>query len=142
MKLKLNSNLFQAIIATVLLAVVMLLPQQAMAQTTNNKAQCDALREQFSNAGGSEVVGSLPEFCSTGQIYSTFLSGAMYAVGIVAVIAVIYGGYLYMTASGNENQKTKAKSVLTWAVIGLVVVILAAVVVNVVIRLIVENQFV
>ena len=47
-----------------------------------------------------------------------------------------------MTAGGNAAQAKKGRDVLVWAIIGLVVVVTAAVIVNVVIKAIVENQFV
>jgi len=38
---------------------------------------------------------------------------------------VIYGGFLWMTARGNEQQVTKAKDLIISAVIGLVIVLAA-----------------
>ena len=109
-----------------LLAVSVFIPQFATAQTNPNQT-CDDLRKQFQNAGGGDVINSLPQYCSTGQIYTIY---------------AIYGGYLYMTAGGNAAQAKKGRDVLVWAIIGLVVVVTAAVIVNVVIKAIVENQFV
>lgn len=43
----------------------------------------------------------------------------------IAVIVVIYAGFLFMTSGGNEEKVTKAKSALTWAVVGLAVLIVA-----------------
>ena len=129
-----------------LLVISLLLPQQAIAQTKTatptQSDQCKELKQQIINAGGSGIIDTLPQYCSVGSLYTKILNGAMYAVGIAAVIAIIYGGYLYMTAGANEAQKKKGREVLTWAIIGLVVVVLAAVIVNVVIKAVVENRFV
>jgi hypothetical protein len=38
--------------------------------------------------------------------------------GVVAVIMIIYAGFLYVTARGNDTKITEAKNALTWAVIG------------------------
>jgi hypothetical protein len=38
--------------------------------------------------------------------------------GVVAVMMIMYAGYLFVTARGNETQITKAKQALLWAVIG------------------------
>ena|SRR6056297_1329398 len=46
-------------------------------------------------------------------------------LGIVFVILMIYGGYLWMTAHGNDDQLTKAKKLMTAAIIGIVVVLAA-----------------
>jgi len=43
----------------------------------------------------------------------------------VAVIFLIYGGFIFVTAAGNEEQLTKARSIIRYAVIGLVVALLA-----------------
>ncbi|MEK9152326.1 MAG: hypothetical protein AAB692_03080, partial [Patescibacteria group bacterium] len=43
-------------------------------------------------------------------------------LGTVFVVLMIYAGYLYMTAQGNEEQVEKAKGLIKNAVIGLVIV--------------------
>lgn len=101
---------------------------------------CEKLKQQIT-AGGFDV-SQLPEYCTTESVYTKFLNLALFAVGIAAVGAIIYGGFLYMTAQSNEAQRKQGRSILTWAIIGLVVVILAVLLVNVVINLIVENKFV
>ncbi len=126
----------------VLSSATLLLPHLALAQTANNQGTCAELKQQFDNAGGTNVVASVPWYCSVPDVYTKFINVAMFAVGIVAVLAIIYGGYLYMTAQSNEAQRKKGRDVLTWAVIGLVVVIAAAVIVDVVVKGLVEKSFV
>jgi len=46
-------------------------------------------------------------------------------VGIVFMILTIYGGWLYMTAAGNEQRVEQAKSLLRDSVIGLIIIIAA-----------------
>lgn len=48
-------------------------------------------------------------------------------IGVVFLIMIIYGGIMWMTARGNEEQAKKAKTILTSAAWGLVVVVLARV---------------
>lgn len=43
-------------------------------------------------------------------------------LGVVFLILIIYGGILWMTAAGNEDQVGKARKVLTAATIGLIIV--------------------
>lgn len=43
----------------------------------------------------------------------------------IALLFVIIGGLLYVTAAGNEEQLRKAKQTITYAIIGLIVAILA-----------------
>ncbi|TAK04948.1 DUF4215 domain-containing protein [Patescibacteria group bacterium] len=44
-------------------------------------------------------------------------------LGIVAVLLILYGGFLWMTAAGNEEQVDKARKVIISAVIGLAIVL-------------------
>lgn len=46
-------------------------------------------------------------------------------LGLIAVIIIIYAGILWLTAAGNEERVDKAKKVLSAAVIGLIVILLA-----------------
>jgi hypothetical protein len=54
-------------------------------------------------------------------------------VSIIAVAAIIYGGFKYITSAGNDKDLTAAKNIIVYAVIGLIVIGLAAVLVNFVI---------
>lgn len=46
-------------------------------------------------------------------------------LGLIAVIMIIYGGYLWLMAGGNEDQVTNAKKTIRAAVIGIAIVLLA-----------------
>jgi len=45
---------------------------------------------------------------------------------ILATIMIIYGGYKYMTSSGNPETLAEAKDIITGAIVGLVLLVLAA----------------
>lgn len=53
-----------------------------------------------------------------------------YIIGIAAVIALLLAGLKYVTAAGDSNKISSAKSTLVYALIGLVVVALAQFLVN------------
>lgn len=46
-------------------------------------------------------------------------------LGLIAVIMILIGGFKWMTAGGNEEKIESAKKLLTAAIIGLVIVLLA-----------------
>jgi len=46
-------------------------------------------------------------------------------LGLVAVIMIIYGGYTWMTAAGNEDKIDRAKKIILGAVIGLIIVMIS-----------------
>ncbi len=55
-------------------------------------------------------------------------------LGIIAVLLVVYGGFLWMTSAGDPAKVEKAKKVLLNAIIGLIIILLAFVIVSFVIR--------
>jgi amino acid transporter len=55
----------------------------------------------------------------------TIIQIALSFLGVVFLLLMIYGGYLWMMAQGNDEQVEKAKNLITAAIIGLVIVISA-----------------
>lgn len=46
-------------------------------------------------------------------------------LGILLVILIIYGGFIWMTAGGNEENVKKAKKIIFSAVVGLLIILSA-----------------
>jgi hypothetical protein len=68
---------------------------------------------------GEGVMVSLPS--AIGKIVGAALS----FIGVIFFILMIYGGLLWMTAAGNDQQVEKAKDLIVAAIIGLVIVFAA-----------------
>jgi len=51
-------------------------------------------------------------------------------VGVLFFVMVVYAGFLWMTAAGNEERITKAKNIFSGALIGLIIVMTAYVLVD------------
>lgn len=64
------------------------------------------------------------------DIFGTFFVWS----GIIAVIMLVYGGIQYITSTGNPAGIQKAKTTILYAVIGLIVAILAGLIVGVVVN--------
>lgn len=58
-------------------------------------------------------------------IIGIIIKSALTFLGVIFLILTIYGGYMWMTAAGNEEQVGRAKKTLTTAVIGLIIVVSA-----------------
>ena len=43
-------------------------------------------------------------------------------LGIIAIIIMLYGGFVWMTAGGNEEKVSQAKKVISAGIIGLVII--------------------
>jgi len=69
------------------------------------------------------------------KIVNDIVNALLYVLGAVAVIVIIVAGILYATSSGDPALITKAKNTLLYAVIGLLVAIMAYAIVNYVIKI-------
>lgn len=75
--------------------------------------------------GGSATSISAVAQGTLGQNVTTLINYFLGFLGIVAVAFIIYGGVLLVTSGGEEEAMTKAKKILTYAVIGFVVIALS-----------------
>jgi hypothetical protein len=57
-----------------------------------------------------------------------------FVVGIVAVIMIIIGGLQYIMAAGDSAKVNSAKNTILYAIIGVVVAVMAQIIINFVIR--------
>jgi len=62
---------------------------------------------------------SLPE--AIGLVIRVILS----FLGIIFLVLMIHGGYIWMLARGNEQEVTRAKNIMQNAIIGLIIVLAA-----------------
>lgn len=97
---------------------------------------CDT--QYFDNVNGLCVPksnfnqGSLAGSNDWKELIKSVIKWLLMLVGVIAVVAIIIGGYWYITSAGNEEQAEKGRKVLTNAIIGVVVVIMAYAIVTVV----------
>jgi hypothetical protein len=94
------------------------LPQMTLAQVDIGLGK-GGLGKGVGSAGGYDTASvtdtSLSE--SIGKVIKVVLS----FTGTIFFALTVYAGFLWMTASGNEEQVTKAKSILQMATIGLII---------------------
>lgn len=64
------------------------------------------------------------------NLIANLLNWLLGIIGALAVVVFVIAGILYITAAGNEEQVEKAKTTMTYAIIGLVVALLGLVIVN------------
>jgi type IV secretion system pilin len=125
MKLK---SFFKNVITVLILTHLLLLPAISFAQAPAGPPapnSMDSLTGVAAGAAGySESTDSLTFAKILGTIVRTFLA----LLGVIFIIYIIFGGYQWMTAGGNEEQITKAKSIIKNGVIGLIIILSAAVI--------------
>lgn len=62
-------------------------------------------------------------FESLNNLIGRFTKANMMNVGAVAMAMYIWAGFLWMTASGNSERTTKAKTIMVWTTLGVVVIL-------------------
>jgi len=65
-------------------------------------------------------------------VFSILINNALILAGIVALFFIIYAGIKFVTSGGDPKQVEGARSTLTWAVIGLVICLLAFFIVRII----------
>lgn len=82
----------------------------------------------FDNPGLLDGLG-LPEADLDNTVVN-FISWVLGFFGLISLIMIIYGGFMYLTAAGSEERVDKAKTILRQAVIGMVIVMLSYVLIG------------
>ncbi|NCP77011.1 hypothetical protein GW819_03830 [Candidatus Gracilibacteria bacterium] len=76
--------------------------------------------------GGAGVQANVSGSANTAdKTIQNLVSNAMVFLGIIAVLYGIYGGFLILTAGGEDDKVKKGKTILIQVAIGLVVIFLA-----------------
>ena len=64
------------------------------------------------------------------QVFNNGINIALYAAGIVAVLVIIIAGFYFMVAAYDPQKIAVAKNAILYAVVWLIIVMLAFIVVN------------
>lgn len=93
--------------------------------------------KEFAQGAGFPDAPREPEV-----IIGDIIKGSMVAIGVVFGILVIYGGYLWMTARGNEEIVKKAIGILRTAIIGFIITASAYAITNYVVERVIPAAYV
>jgi len=74
---------------------------------------------------GEEGYGQTGEGQALPVTIGKLINQALQVLGIIIVIMMVYGGFLWMTAGGNSDQVDKAKKIIINATIGLIITMAA-----------------
>ncbi len=86
----------------------------------------------------TEITGAATS-TNASALLATVTQWILGIVAAVAILFIIYGGFRYITANGNSQQMETAKNIIIKAIIGLVIVVVAYVIVQVVIAALVTQ---
>ena len=112
----------------------LLIPFFAYAQSTvSNGLQTSGLQSIFG-------TGGLNSSQSLSDLVANVIRILLIFAGVIAIVFVIIGGYQYVVSGGNEETAEKGKKTLINAIIGIVVIVLAYAIINVIVNLVGSNS--
>lgn len=74
------------------------------------------------------------ELVGTNGIFTRVSNTVLYAVGIISVFMLVWGGVRYIISGGDSKKITDAKNTILYAIIGLIIALLAYAIVNFVLK--------
>lgn len=113
---KFTKNILQII--TGISTTVTLCAGKAMALTVQEGAEA------------ARADGMPAELVGINGIFTRITNTVLYIVGVISVIMLVWGGLRYILSGGDSKKITDAKNTILYAIIGLVIAVLAYAIVN------------
>lgn len=66
-------------------------------------------------------MAAITDPCQIVHIISSLARVWAYLVFVIAIAAVLYAAFLFLTSAGNEQKVTTARNTLIWALVGIAV---------------------
>lgn len=71
-------------------------------------------------------AGNFSGVCDVAKLVSQFIQVFAFIVFVLAIAAVLYAGFLFLTSGGNEEKVKSGRSALVWGLIGIAVALFAS----------------
>ena len=107
----------QLILTIICLLIIISIPAVTLATS--------AVTSNLTNAGSNAGYDTSGDTTALATIAGTIIRAFLSLLGVVFISLTVYAGFLWMTASGNEEQITKAKKIMSGALVGLVITLSA-----------------
>jgi hypothetical protein len=88
--------------------------------------------QQCSSNAGSAVCGAKND--SASSMITTVINTLLYVLGMIAVLMIVIGGIRYTTSNGDSSAVKGAKDTILYAIVGLIIAMLAYAIVNFVVK--------
>lgn len=114
------------IIAALSLIALSAVSLNTLISTPTYAIDCDdsQISQAVRDAAGCNKGSTLP------GVIINILNAIIFVGGIIAAVFIVIGGFNYMTSAGDAGKVAKAKNTIIYALIGLVVCVLAFAIVN------------
>lgn len=85
---------------------------------------------EFAGPDASGYDDALTTTTSARELIQTLVNFALSFLGLISTIVIIYGGVMYVTSRGDEEMATKGKKTISYAVVGIVIILASFAIVN------------
>lgn len=79
---------------------------------------------------GDCLVNDIPTLRCIPDIFQALVTWALIFSGAVAVFFIVFSGFKYISSGGDPKQTQGAQQTLTWAVVGLLVILFSFFIIN------------
>jgi len=107
-----------------------------IAKSTSASALAGGIRAGVEAARGMDMPTNL---LGDGGIFTTGVNLFLFVIGAVAVIMIIFGGFKYVISGGDSSAVTSAKNTILYAIIGLIIALLAYAIIDFVLQTITSS---
>jgi Type IV secretion system pilin len=112
------------VVLAVIIAVASL--TSALSVSSSASAACDLNNMSISTgADCARGNGQPTQLVGDGGVFNRITSVLLFVVGAVAVVMLIFGGIRYIVSGGDQANVTAAKNTILYAIIGIIVALLA-----------------
>ena len=110
------------IITAAFLSLFLLMPAQTFAISKTGTATDAASK---ASTVGKSIGFKFTDAAGAQSLIGTLLSVLFGLLAVIAVLLIVYAGFLWVTAAGSDDQVSKAKDIIKATVIGMIIVGLA-----------------
>jgi len=118
----------KTIVLSALMAFGLLIAPATLTTANVSAAACTGAKDCIKQ--GAEVNTGTGTTEGLGKQIQTVVNVLLFVLGAIAVIMIVVGGIRYATSNGDSSAVTSAKNTILYAVIGLVVALLAYAIVD------------
>jgi len=122
--------------ATILGLLMVPMMVLSIASTAGATAASDKMKDGAGNINTgatclfTKIDENNPENNCEDGVVTKGINTALFVIGALAVIMLIYGGIRYTISAGDSKQVEAAKNTILYAIIGIIVALLAGAIVN------------
>lgn len=120
---KTNSRMIKKILALAMIAATIVTSALA---PMSCQANGDPMKDACSKVGNSAACDALQKNGDqVNSIISNVTTKLLFFVGVACVIMIIYSGVQYITSAGDTSKTKKATQTMIYAIVGLVIAVMA-----------------